>query len=1150
MRLVRPLTALILLALLLTPLAAYPTPGVALAALNTQEVDPAQTRTALTPYIEQEVFGATQNDTPETAERIGNPVELRWTQTVSGTIGRSNDLDFYQFELTRPASRVQIRLSNLPADYDLILGGGVKRENGTFVPPPGFEEGLPGLEGITAIGGSIRSIGGSIRSIGGSIRSIGGSIRSIGGSIRSIGGSIRSISAAPGTADEEIDSFLWQPGIYFVAVGAANGQLSEQPYQIDLIVDGGALTMPQPSPEVEVTLALPWYAETPDDITTLYIYHPGRLESVYGEMGQMQVYTITDVLMSLTGAYEFAPYPMNLPPEFGVILDLSQLTPVISGTQTITDVYDLWDRNPSNPFYANYVAGLIRNVIKAATAPEPGASGPNPAFRLDTTFEGAGVTFPKVRNIVLIGGDNILPFFRLPDLTEIANEADYLAYTRSIYNQHMIDPDSALAAALRYRMLLSDNPYGTEQPYNFYGAPLYLPQLAVGRIVEDPLQIATYLRTYQNGSTSDFQIDATSYYGGGEPQTAEEVRLEQEFFEPTRAFVSGYDFLIDQADAVIEVLQRTGLTPDDLTVLNNDRWGRSDVERDWFDGRLSEFDTPIPITRTQIGLNSVNAHFDHWQLIPASEREGTFPALRLLSPEYDEFFWSQYYFGQVPTYFRTTLGYSVGCHSGYNMIDSSIILTSTREINPANYQADFPQAFNAHGGNWIGNTGYGYGTADGVDYSERLAVLLTEELARVERGFDGLSAYSSVGDALVLAKQRYVRNATSLSEYDYKTLSIMTLYGLPYMRVAFTNQLPPPPEDPQLDGSVPVESPAPIGIGTNGRGQLTREISFTLAISNSDFVLVDRTGSSILKLSPDNFTINDQFVDDSSIGGARVAESSPFSQTVRIFENNQVGVPKLPTFAYDISALASDGVTPLRVRDVVFLGGVYGESEDFNPQITQIVTETNTPIISTTTEPDFTAGAGIWFPDKFFSHSRVGVGELQRDQLVVSAAQFKADENGVTGTLRPYTELSFRVLYEDPNEAPAELQADQTAPVIESVSISEVVTPTLAVANTTPRSLVEVLVSDDGPVLDGSSLSEVSLVYIEDGTRWIERQLTEQEPGRYTVELPLAAGDVRVIVRATDHAGNSSYFTAKGSFRPAQPEVQPDLRIWLPLIRR
>ncbi len=930
-----------------------------------------------------------------------------------------------------------------------------------------------------------------------------------------------------------IDSFLWQPGVYYVVVAPQNGAHDpSRPYRLELLIEGSVLTVPPPSPEVEVRLNLPTYYPGPDAVTTLYIYYPDRMLNLYGRDGTTHVPAISSALNQLSGAIGSPPQPSpDLPPEWGVVLDVGQLVPTISSTLTISQVYQTWFNNQGNPLYANYVAGLIDNLIESATRPDAGPSGDNPAFVLGNANSNP-ISFPNVRNIVLIGGDEVLPFFRLPDLTEIANESDYLTYISQVANGTMLSRSQPLGAALYYRMLLSDNPYGSGRPYRFAGSPLFLPRLAVGRIVERPSEIARYLDSYASGVNTDLQIDATPYgdIGG-----------------PTRTFVSGYDFLKDQAAAVTNIFTRTGLVYDptrsvsnDMRVLNNDLWTRIDAEREWFDGRLdTEFVTPVFGNQydPQIGLSSVNAHFDHWQLLPATATAGNFPARRLLEPTY--------HLESSLNYFRSTLGFSVGCHSGYNVVDSAILTSSNAQL----YQADFAQAFNRNGGNWIGNTGFGYGTADGIDYSERLAVLLTEELARgSEVDLPQLTSprpqlithiYASIGESLMRAKQRYVRNATSLSAYDYKSLSIMTLYGLPFIRVTVSNPLPPLNEDPRPDGGAPLQTVAPIS--ANNQGRLSRTITFTLNLSNS-VVTLPRTGSQVIKLDPEDFTVEDEFA----------ALDSTFSQTVRLFANDQLGAPSLPTFAYDISALSnSDSITRLRVRDVVFVEGDYGRLFDFNPQITQVATETDTPIMSTTLEPNFSAGAGFWYPYKIFSYSSVGEGELQRDQLTSFAAQFKANEDGLTGQLRGYRRMVFRVFYEDPPSTPPALATDTQGPMIESV---EVQTPQ-GFGSTLSQTRAEVIVraSDSGPTADGGGtnqgIGEVSLNYIVGDTTWVEQRLTlGSTEGVYSTIVPVPAGEVRFIVRATDVAGNSSYFTAKGRFTP-QPELQAILN-YLPLVVR
>ncbi|PDW02622.1 peptidase [Candidatus Viridilinea mediisalina] len=1169
-RMTSPLLMLLLMTMLLAPLAQQPT-AVA-EAYEQSNVSPLNTTpTVLPPYAEQEAFGAQQNDTPETAERIGPvsmPPPVSWQQVVTGTIGRSSDIDYFSFVVPNPASRVQITLSDLPADYDLVFGGGLDPANETLMPPPDFDAGMAGLEGITqvggsisAIGGSISAIGGSISAIGGSISAIGGSISAIGGSISAIGGSISAISINAGTTPEEIDTFVWQPGVYFVAVAPKNGEFSQSPYRLEVTVLGSALDVPPPAPRVQVNLA-PSERVEPEAITTLYLYHPQRLAARYGLPPDGDL--ISSLTQSLQSLALYPPNPTNRGAEYGLVIDLSELRPVGAGAPTLAEVYARWDANRNNPLYANYIARFIDNIIKATIAGET-LSSPNFVLGSQT----APVAYPNVRNIVLVGGDDIFPFFRLPDLTTIANEADYLDYTAEVAGQAMFDPNQPLGAALRYRMMLSDNPYGTDRPYRFYGAPLFLPNRAVGRLVETPAEILAYLNTYTHGDFHHPEPYNSAPATAAQLQSAYPTLIDlrgQQYWhgeeephwhgeeEPpveTLAFVSGYDFLEDQAEAIGSIFSATGLISTEYTTLINNQWQRPDLERDWFDQRL-ERDLPITgtvaaHTQPQIRLSSVNAHFDHWQVLPANEERGTFLAQRLLGVPYDP---DQWYYSR---YFARTLGYSVGCHSGYNVPVSAL----NRQLNGRSlleYAADFPQAKLHHGGNWIGNTGYGYGITDGIDYSERLAVLLTQELARRITMGEGdttpMLGHPTIGEALMLAKQRYVRNASSLNEYDYKILSVMNLYGLPFIAVAVRNPLDPPQEDPAPERpNVPLETPAPRA--NTSTGQLTRIITFTINFGERDFVEIPRTNSRLLQLNAENFVVTDSFV---------LNHGFP-EQTPRVFNDNQVGAPALPSFAYDISALNQAGTERMQIRDVVFVGGSYGALDEFKPQITQIVTETETPITETSNQPVFTAGAGIWFPAKFFGHSSVGTGELQRDQLTSFAAQFRADEDGVSGVLRPYSQMVFRILYDDPSintNITRRIRADDRAPVIESVQIRDASGDTRP-ASDEPSSLLIVTARDeDGAGNPQTEQLEVVAIFAQAGEQWVEIRLSPDasNPERFTATLTEEAAEARFIVRATDPAGNSTYFTAGGRFttfveeEEEEEEEETPNRIFLPLVRR
>jgi hypothetical protein len=1074
---------------------------------------------------------------------LGNATN-NWIQTVTGVISATNDIDYFRFNVAQPGSQVRVKLGGLSDDYDLVLAART---------PP--EETRRGLEGVTevggqisAIGGQIAAIGGQIAAIGGQIAAIGGQIAAIGGQISAIGGQISAISAQPGSANETIEMTLWAPGDYFVAVVPANGATTGSAYTLEVELLPSGLTIPAPAPHVAVRQPLPSIvSDSPELITTLYIVNTARMEALYPD-ASTEIISISESIENLI----FGPPSPRLISEYGMVLDIGELVRFAATPgPSIADYYRAWDDKAANPFYANRTAQIIDRVIEAVTSnpSRPGVSGPNPAFVLGPET-GTPLFLPNVEFVVLVGGDDVLPFFRVPDLTTIANEADYATYLRELDPSGIINPNSPLGAALANRMLLTDNPYGAERPYNFLSSPIHLPRLAVGRLVETPRDIAAYLERYyydnQLSEGNGYEIDYNAYVGGD-----------------GAAFVSGYDFLIDQAEAISNTFELAGFSPRErgdppeivipglVEPLINNQWTASDLQSSWL---APDLDTTFPVTReaspfdlhadiTGQLLSSVNAHFDHWQAIPANDQGGNFPALRLLAPEYLTGF-------SFPPggYFSGTLHYSVGCHSGYNVPLSALSLNRTN-ANFDTYAADFPEAFVRHAGNWIGNTGYGYGTLDGVDYSEQLAVFLTEELLRDVRDNEDLYIGQAIGTALMQAKQRYLRNVTIITAYDAKALAVMTLYGLPFIRLIGFEEyaLPPLPEIGTPNTPPPAERPLPSPTLIDG-ARVERIITVTVDLDNARTTL-PRTGSTIFNLTEDMFTVEDSFV----AAGFGDDDTQP---SLRIVNNNQVGAPVLPSFAYDISVRNLADSERLVPRDVQFIGGSYGQEGDFNPQITQVVTETRGFLdgsVPRDIEPTFEAGAGLWYPARFFGLSSIETDSGIRDQLTSFVAQFRANEDGTTGAIRPYTQMVFRVLYVDPQaDGGPTLLADNDPPIIEEVFVEGLNTTQVAQSGT--RGVRVVVIADDA---NGSGLDEVKAVYIQNGTEWVSVQFQQPDPVNrprlWTAEIPVERADLRVIVSATDAAGNTSFFTAKGSFNAPDPVPPPDpfpFKLYAPLIRQ
>ena len=162
------------------------------------------------------------------------------------------------------------------------------------------------------------------------------------------------------------------------------------------------------------------------------------------------------------------------------------------------------------------------------------------------------------------------------------------------------------------------------------------------------------------------------------------------------------------------------------------------------------------------------------------------------------------------------------------MIANDIYATAS-----SRYRADFAEAILKQGGNWIGNTGYGYGDSDLVAYSERLAVLFTEAIGHdlpIGPTYEG----APIGEALARAKRQYVRSAGAgqFSVFDEKVIEQWTLYGLPFIRVKV-----PKPTKPAFGGGTsfdPTPQPLPISLRNNS-GTFTRLITFTNSFAFGDF---------------------------------------------------------------------------------------------------------------------------------------------------------------------------------------------------------------------------------------------------------------------------------------------------------------------------
>ena len=182
---------------------------------------------------------------------------------------------------------------------------------------------------------------------------------------------------------------------------------------------------------------MPSIASLPTNLNTLILVNEKRIGATYGAAAE------TSVVSSLTRLAGDATLGVS-----GAVIPVEGLAQA---------QYNAWDANPCDVNAANAVANTIANEIAAVKSARP-----------------------SLKYVVFAGGDDQIPFFRIPDLSLIANETGFAGQFNN--NEYY--------GALASGDLLTDNPYLDTRPVPASGRQLFIPDLAGGRLVETPAQIA------------------------------------------------------------------------------------------------------------------------------------------------------------------------------------------------------------------------------------------------------------------------------------------------------------------------------------------------------------------------------------------------------------------------------------------------------------------------------------------------------------------------------------------------------------------------------------------------------------------------------------------------------------------------------------
>lgn len=859
--------------------------------------------------------------------------------------------------------------------------------------------------------------------------------------------------------DEFIDTTLWRPGDYYIVVFSDNGDFDpKNPYTLQVDVQGSGLAAAKPAPDIQLPVTDANGTSLKDtDVNTLFVVSYRRMSQLYGNANAIALLaqTITRLQVRLNQAGLKT-----------AVLNLDAIEPQQAGVDTLQQMYTDWDNDPTNPFLANRIAQTIDNFITAATYHNPSNN--------DSDLSKADALYPNAKYIVLVGGDGVIPFYRVPDLTTLANQSDYYDYLESL---DVIDKQTALSGSLIHRTTLTDDIYANDSPYEWPEHPFYLSDRAVGRLVETPEQIMYYLEQYASGQ-APFEINATAPY--------------------TRALVTGYDFLEDQASAIALSMAKMGITTIDL--LNDSTWNTAKLQQSWFSGLFESFRRSPYRVFSPTPIQTINTHFEHFQAYPPEAWEDfskpTFLAESILTPT--SVFESS---GNFQRFFTNNLCYSVGCHGGLNVESPQTSETgqprrSLKAGVGSLFLADFAEAYMKQGGNLVGNTGYGYGDYDLIAYSERLLSFLTIEMGRDVRDATGAYVGQPIGTALALSKQRYVNNATSFDVYDYKSLMEAVLYGLPFLRVRV-----PTPTDIPIEDLGPDKTPV-------GEKLVERIITITVTIDEN------KRRENIGEREYPHLEDGDVAVEDTfTQAGFRTPQP-------RVVTSVQEGVPVLPYIAYDLTARTQDATQNMTVKDVILLEAKkYPTLANYLPRVTEIVTQ-GKPLL----QPTFPDGINVWYPDMIYNHSTTGVGDEQRDQLLVVPAQYKALQDdsslGSTGNMWLYQRMTFKVIYADPTVQ------DILPPVISRVRVVQ--GSQLGLQAGSRRLVVEVVDAE------GTGLPEdgVQAAYSNNTLDWQTKQFTrigaKGGTERWVADMSEGTTEPSYIITARDDAGNVAYYNGKG----------------------
>ena len=312
------------------------------------------------------------------------------------------------------------------------------------------------------------------------------------------GQSALDVSDNRGLADEEVAVVSPEGGTYTIQVSSFDGAFSNEPWMLR-VEKSPAIPLPTtctnpPTGGGGVTKTMP---TVPASANTLYLFASKRFGDLYGLQAENDVWAKLQQLAARTDAAGGAVIPVD-------------------ANAAVLNALNARATDSCSPTKANAVVRAVGALLD------------NPL-----------IVRPSVQHIVVVGDDTVLPFGRVLDNTAYANERGYAStFFGTSNNQYL--------STYALGFLPTDDPLGD---VNYSGQGPYVPELALGRLVETPAQIISQVNQYvtRNGTLA-----------------------------PTRALTMGYDFLKDGATQISTGF-KARLGNANATELINDTWSKTDL---------------------------------------------------------------------------------------------------------------------------------------------------------------------------------------------------------------------------------------------------------------------------------------------------------------------------------------------------------------------------------------------------------------------------------------------------------------------------------------------------------------------------------------------------------------------------------------------